>query len=234
MTPLPVYIGTDAREQEAYRVARASLVHHASGPILPLPLSTQRLREQGLYRRVEDARGPTRYCMASQANCATEFSNSRFFVPLLAHHGYALFVDCDVVFMRDVYDLLGSITPGKAVYVVQHQHSPSKSSKMDGQEQLRYYRKNWSSVMFFDCDHPANRRLNLDALNTMPGRDLHAFYWLNDSEIGELGPEWNFLVNEQPQPENVGILHFTNGGPWIEDWEPAPFDSLWLEAQRSY
>lgn len=234
MTPLPVYIGTDAREEEAYRVARASLVHHASGPVLPLPLSTQRLREQGVYRRVEDVRGPARYCMQSQANCATDFANSRFFVPLLAHTGYALFVDCDVLFLRDVYDLLASIQPGKAVYVVQHDHAPSQATKMDGQQQSRYRRKNWSSVMLFDCDHPANRRLNLDALNVMPGRDLHAFYWLHDSEIGALGPEWNFLVNEQPQPENVGIVHYTNGGPWIEGWEPAPFDSLWLDAQRNY
>jgi hypothetical protein len=33
--------------------------------------------------------------------------------------------------------------------------------------------------MVFNCDHPANRALTLDLINTVPGRDLHRFCWLD-------------------------------------------------------
>ncbi len=106
-------------------------------------------------------------------------------------------------------------------------HHGGSGTKMGGVVQTAYPRKNWSSVMLFNCDHPANRRLSLDDVNNRPGRDLHAFYWLHDSEIGELPPAWNWLVNVQPAPESVKIMHMTLGGPWMPNWEPAPHDEIW-------
>ena len=67
-------------------------------------------------------------------------------------------------------------------------------------------------------------------VNERPGRDLHAFYWLHDDEIGEIPMEWNWLVGVQPEPLNPCIAHFTLGGPWIEGREPQRHDDLWLEA----
>jgi hypothetical protein len=78
--------------------------------------------------------------------------------------------------------------------VVKHDHQPTEHWKMDGQFQTRYHRKNWSSVCLFNCDHPANKALTVDLVNSAPGRDLHAFSWLADDLIGELPPEWNWLV----------------------------------------
>jgi hypothetical protein len=103
---------------------------------------------------------------------------------------------------------------------------------MGGMIQTAYERKNWSSVMLFNCDHPANRRLTIEDVNGRPGRDLHAFYWLHDSEIGELPPTWNWLVNVTPKPVAPKLAHFTNGGPWIPNWEPAPHDEIWLGAHH--
>ena len=99
--------------------------------------------------------------------------------------------------------------------------------KMDGVVQTSYSRKNWSSVMLFNCDHPANRRLSLWDISNRKGRDLHAFYWLADSEIGDLPAEWNWLVGVQPKPEAPKIAHFTLGGPWFKDWPGAEHDELW-------
>ncbi len=48
---------------------------------------------------------------------------------------------------------------------------------------MNYPRKLWSSVMLWNCEHPANRRLNLQMLNQWPGRDLHAFRWLADGPV---------------------------------------------------
>lgn len=99
---------------------------------------------------------------------------------------------------------------------------------MDGQIQTIYKRKNWSSFFVINSDHPANDRLTLDMINKTPGRDLHAFSWLEDDEIGDLSPGWNWLVNVQEKPEKLYNAHFTLGGPWFKKWEPKKHDDLWL------
>lgn len=226
---LRVFIGYDPREADAYAVASSSLRRTAG--ITAEPLIDARLRDRGLLTRPVDRRGRL-HDLVSGADCSTEFANSRFLVPILCQTGWALFTDCDVVFLRDVRDLLHDADPSKAVLVVQHQHQPSGAWKMDGQAQLAYPRKNWSSVMLWNCDHPANRRLSLRDVNERPGRDLHAFYWLHDDEIGALHPDWNWLVGEQPKPERPAIAHFTLGGPFTPGWKGGPHDELWIEAAK--
>lgn len=227
MDKLQVYMGWDEREQEAYRVACRSLSHVSD--LIPVPLKLDRLADHGLLRRTMDRRGQM-YDLPSNAPCATEFAASRFLTPMLAQTGWALFVDCDVVFLSDPAELLEIADPNKAVMVVKHHNGHHAGTKMDGQQQVLYPRKNWSSVMLFNCDHPANRRLTLKDVNERPGRDLHAFYWLNDSEIGELQAEWNWLCGVQPRPEYPRIAHFTLGGPWLPNWEGAEHDDIWLKA----
>jgi hypothetical protein len=223
-----IYIGHDSREQAAYDVATSTLAKHCS--IVPEPLRSDRLAERGLLRRTVDRRGQM-YDLPSNAPCATDFAISRFLTPILAQTGWALFVDCDVVFMANPAELLEIADPSKAVMVVKHAQQGG-GYKMDGQVQTVYSRKNWSSVMLFNCDHPANRRLSLSDVNDRPGRDLHGFYWLHDDEIGELPPEWNWLVNVEAKPDNPKIAHFTNGGPWFPTWAGAEHDEIWLEASR--
>jgi hypothetical protein len=103
---------------------------------------------------------------------------------------------------------------------------------MDGQAQLAYPRKNWSSVVLWNCDHPANRRLSLVDVQERRGFDLHQFYWLADNEIGALPAEWNWLVNVEPQPLAPKIAHFTLGGPFTPGWQGANHDSLWYQEQQ--
>ena len=225
---MKVYIGHDPREQDAYNVAAASLMKRARGPVEITPLRSDALRRHGLLRRPVDARGGL-YDINSQAPQSTEFAVSRFLVPMLAQSGWALFMDCDVVVLADVLDVLKEADHSKAVQVVKHAHEPVERVKMDGAQQTSYARKNWSSVILWNCDHPAHRRLSLDAVNHWPGRDLHAFAWLADDEIGELSPGWNWLVGVQPRPTPVQIAHYTLGGPWFPRWEPREHDELWLQ-----
>jgi hypothetical protein len=227
-----IYIGHDEREQEAFDVACKSLLK-VSPAANPEMLAAGKLAAQGLLTRTSDHRGGQDYDFVSNAPKSTRFAVSRFLVPILCQDGYALFTDCDVVFLQDPKLMLDEIEPGKAVYVVKHAHVPTAQYKMVNQLQTVYPRKNWSSVMLFDCNHPANRRLTLHDINYRPGRDLHAFYWLHDSEIGTLHRKWNWLVNEQLCPDTGPyIAHFTNGGPWIEGWHGAPYDNIWLEARN--
>jgi len=224
-----VFIGYDDRELDAVKKACSSLRRYSG--ILPSLLCADRLASQGLLNRASDHRGGQDYDLVSNAPKSTRFAVSRFLVPILCQYGYALFTDCDVLFMTDVRELLDIVDHNKAVSVVKHNHNPTEQWKMVNQKQTNYPRKNWSSVMLFNCDHPANRRLSLWDVNNRPGRDLHAFYWLHDDEIGVLPPEWNWLVNVQPKPAQPKIAHFTLGGPWLSGWVSAEHDELWKDAE---
>lgn len=229
---MKVYIGHDDREAEATRVAQKTL-REVSGLSAEL-LDADRLAAHGLLNRISDHRGGQAYDLISNAKKSTKFAISRFLTPILCQNGPALFVDCDVVFLRDPLPMLWECcgeNANKAVWVVKHDYTPSTQWKMVNQQQAAYPRKNWSSVMLFNCEHPANRRLTLWDINNRPGRELHRFYWLNDGEIGDLSPCWNWLVGEQERPKDTGIAHFTLGGPWIPGWKGAEHDDLWKEAR---
>lgn len=225
-----VYIGWDEREQEAYKAAVRSLAA-VSPQAHVTPLKADKLAACGLLRRPQDRRGVI-YDLPSNAPCSTDFAISRFLVPHLAQTGWALFADSDVIFLSDIAELFEQADPDKAVMVVKHPNLPSQGVKMDGQAQVAYSRKNWSSVCLWNADHPANRRLSLQDVNERPGRDLHGFYWLADSEIGSLPPDWNWLVGVQEKPLFPKIAHYTMGGPWIPNWHGAEHDELWWKYGR--
>lgn len=225
---LNVFIGYDSREPDAFTVAALSLLR--TSRIHAQALREWEMRRLGVFTRPICYLDGLMVDMISGLHQSTEFSLTRFLVPLLAPGGWALFTDCDVVFLRDVNELVSRADPTKAVMVVQHDHAPSTETKMDGQLQRRYPRKNWSSVMLWNLDHPANKRLTTHEVNTWHRDELHLFGWLDDSEIGKLPPEWNWLVGEQPKPANPAIAHFTLGGPFTPGWPGAEHDEIWLEA----
>jgi hypothetical protein len=227
-----VYVGWDRREAIAYDVARYSIFRHSSEPkkTQVIPLEIHNLSTI-LTRKIVVQPDGRLWCPISEAPMATEFAISRFIIPLLRNKGWALFVDCDVIFQSDITELFGMADEKYAVMVVKHNHAPITTTKMDGQIQTVYPRKNWSSVVLWNCGHASNRKLTSEVLNTWPGRDLHAFKWLDDSEIGDLPPEWNHLIGAIPDPvPSTGILHFTSGGPFTPGWTGGPLDERWNEA----
>jgi hypothetical protein len=90
-----------------------------------------------------------------------------------------------------------------------------------------YWRKNWSSFAIFNVDHPSNKALTLEAVNTLPGRDLHAFCWLKDEEIGGLDQSWNFLVGDTDPEVVPDVIHFTSGCPDMPGYEGVPYADAW-------
>jgi lipopolysaccharide biosynthesis glycosyltransferase len=242
-----IYMGWDQRENLPFEVARESIRKRCSTPLSIIPLKLDHLSDI-LTRPIERKDGKL-WCPISQAPMATEFAISRFCVPFLQDTGWALFCDCDIICWSDINELFDLADDRYAIMVVKHFQIPRKieenppvnrgfgkfdyGTKMDGQIQTYYNRKNWSSVVLWNCDHPANKRFGFDELNTWPGRDLHAFKWLEDSEIGELPQIWNWLVNVTPgEPEKKGIWHYTLGGPWFDGWKPAPHDAEWIEESQ--
>lgn len=228
---LSLYMGWDSRETAAYEVAQKSCQANASKPVKIHPLMVPDLYQRRLLVRPVERHDGQMWDHLSSAPQSTEFATSRFLVPFLHRTGWALFTDCDMVFMGDVAELFALADARYAVMVVKHQHNPVETTKMDGQPQTAYYRKNWSSVILWNCDHPAHHRLTLDMVNFWPGSCLHRFCWLKDEEIGSLPAEHNWLVGVQPKPANPQIAHYTLGGPWLPGWTPKEHDDIWLNAR---
>jgi hypothetical protein len=100
-TPFPILVGWDSAEDIAYQVCRHSILARASVPVRVTPIKQDELRERGLYGRERDP-------LAS-----TEFTYTRFLVPHLAgYDGWALFCDCDFLWLADIkglIDLIGAL-----------------------------------------------------------------------------------------------------------------------------
>ena len=140
-----------------------------------------------------------------------------------------MFADfADMLALADPVELFALADDNFAVQVVKQQHAPSETFKMDGQRQSAYARKNWSSVILWNWAHPGNRQLTLEMVNTLPGRDLHRFCWLNDWEIGELPVEWNYIVGVTTAPVKPKLLHFSLGTCELGCYDP-PWSDLWLD-----
>jgi hypothetical protein len=232
MSSFSVWIGFDPREAAAFAVARESIKRRLSLQIPVHGLVLSDLRRRGLYTRPTETRVNSDghrqlWDSISDAPMATEFAISRFLVPHLARSGLALFMDCDMLVRANLMELFRQIDPAYAVSCVKHDHRPAEGLKMDGQAQTSYGRKNWSSVMVFNCDHPANQELTVDLVNSARGRELHQFCWLNDDRIGEFGPEWNWLAGYSSPNIDPKIVHHTEGSPCMAGYEDAPFADEW-------
>jgi hypothetical protein len=227
-----IFIGYDPKEETAYRVAEYSVRKHSSIPLVVTPLFLDRIRTaQLLWRRFEKRDGIA-WDVLSKAPMSTEFALSRFLVPLLAHSGWSLFIDPDVLVTSDVAELFKLANPKYGVMCVQHAPFDDRSVKMDGQIQTHYDRKNWSSVALYNSDHPGNLRLSLGILNNTPGRQLHGFRWLDDDAIGALPAAWNHLVGLAPRPlfGVPALIHYTLGLPNVPGYEDCDYADLWRAA----
>ncbi len=225
--PLSIYIGYDPREDIAFRVFRKSIVANTQACCHIVPLKLGKLERQGLYRRPHFKEGQQAWDVISDAPMSTEFSISRFLVPIIHQTGWALFADCDMLCRDDISKLFALRNDDYAVMCVKHDYKPLETVKMDGQAQVLYAKKNWSSVMLFNCDHPSNRKLTLDGLNAYPGRELHGFFWLGHGEVGSLPIYWNWLEGHSPKNVDPKIVHFTRGIPGMEGYENVDYADEW-------
>lgn len=226
---LTVYIGWDPRETDAYHVAARSIRELSTGKVLIYPIVKQHAEAMGFYWRPTERRDGRLFDVISDKPMSTEFAITRFLVPFYEPPTqWALFVDADVMAMSNVEQVLEEADPSFAVQCVKHEHwVVDGSRKMDGQLQMAYPRKNWSSVVLWNADHPANKRLTLEDVNTKPGLWLHQFKWLHDNAIGELSPAWNYLVSESDQSIDPKICHFTLGIPSMPGYEKCEYADIW-------
>jgi len=213
-----VFVGYDTREDIAFQVCEFSIKRFNTN-VNVTPLVQHELRQKKIYWREVDK-------LAS-----TEFTFTRFLVPhLMNFKGWALFIDCDIVFLEDVNNLFSLADDRYAVMCVKHEFNPKPGLKMDGQVQTVYPRKNWSSVVLWNCSHPSNEKVTVDSVNNpnFDGAYFHRFTWLKDEEIGELPCDWNWLVGWYKKDDGIPrAIHYTEGGPWFKNYRNCEFNQDW-------
>ena len=202
MDEIKVFAGFDEREAIAYHVFSQSVITTASVPVSLHPLHVPMLAG-----------------FDGQRDGSNAFTFSRYLIPnLCSYKGWAIFADGDMVVTRDIKELYDLRDESKAVMVVKHNYTPKEREKYVGSTlhspNTAYPRKNWSSVMLFNCAHPSNAVLTEDYLSAATPKDLHRLSWLKDEEIGELPATWTYLVREQA-PASAALYHYTLGIPGL-------------------
>lgn len=241
---LKVFVGWDKREARAYQVCVRSLVNRSSQPLSVTPVVEEHVRALGMLTRPFKRREvghhqidpKTRlFDVLSAEYMSTEFSLARFAVPMLAgYRGWALFCDCDFLWRGDVAELFALADPQYAAMVVKHEHRPRGAVKMENESQRAYPRKNWSSLVLWNCGHNSHGAAWLGvALNSWHRDRLHAFDWLPDHAIGALPVEWNWLAYHNSLELEPKAVHFTEGTPDMTGYENQTYADEWRQVLRS-
>ena len=208
-----VFIGYDSKEKIAYHILSESILRHSSVPVSFTPI---------YLPNIQDSFNRPRNSLSS-----TEFSFSRFIVPyLMGYNGWALFLDCDMLFKADIKELWDLRNDDYAVMCCQHNYTPKSESKFNNQIQTVYEKKNWSSLMLMNTSKCA--KLSRHYIHNASGLELHQFKWLEDNQVGGLPLEWNWLAGEYPYNPNAKNIHFTEGGCYFEKYQDCEYSSDWF------
>lgn len=209
---IPIFIGYDPREAVAYHVCANSIIRNSTQPVSFNPLALNILKD---YKEQHN-------------DGSNHFIYSRFLVPnLMNYNGWAIFMDGDMLLRDDINKLWELRDDSKAVMVVQHDYQTKMTTKYLGAKNENYPRKNWSSVILWNCGHPKNKQITPEFIQTATGAQLHRFTWLDDTDIGALPKEWNWLPDEFGANADAKLLHYTLGTPSFHEFATTPMGDEW-------
>jgi lipopolysaccharide biosynthesis glycosyltransferase len=217
---VPIFVGFDTRESVAYHVFCQSVIDHATIPVAFHPLSIHALR--GEYVETHD-------------DGSNAFIYSRFLVPYLMNYkGWAIFVDGDMVCIEDIQKLWSLRDDKYAAMVIKHNYKTKHKEKYIGTSMQTvnadYPRKNWSSVILWNCGHPSNAMMTPRYVMDANGTMLHRFQHLKDEEVGELPKAWNWLSQESGANADANLIHYTLGVPGIDHYAQCEQAGHWHDA----
>jgi lipopolysaccharide biosynthesis glycosyltransferase len=212
MKPIPIFIGYDPREAIAFHTCVNSIIRHASQPVSIMPLALNNFQDY----------------TETHTDGSNQFIYSRFLVPhLMDYTGQAIFIDGDMIVRGDIAELWNLRDLGKDVMVVKHDYKTKMSVKYLGSKNEDYPRKNWSSVMIFNCNNFPTKKLTPAYIQKSTGAHLHRFEWTTDDRVGELPPEWNWLPDEYGANPDAKLLHYTLGTPCFHEFATTPMADEW-------
>ncbi len=214
---ITIIVGFDQREAIAYHTFTQSIIEKSSLPVFFIPLALNTLN--GFKENHKDR--------------SNDFIYSRFLTPYLNNfEGWAIFADGDMICQSDIRELWDLRDESKALLVVKHDYLTKANRKYLGNINENYPRKNWSSLILWNCAHPKHSILTPNFISNQSVQLLHRFSWLDDSDIGDLPKEWNWLALEYPINNSAKIIHYTLGTPCFKDYRDTDMSDIWLETHK--
>ena len=161
------------------------------------------------------------------ANQSTEFTYSRFLIPYLENYeGFSIFLDDDILFTESILPMFYFLDLDDAVACIQYDFDKYAETKFNGEKNVSYPKKLWSSLMIFNNGHEDCKKLTPEIVNTETGKYLHQFEWTD--KISEI-PEWFVYTEGHAYTDKIWrplAVHYTRGGPWIEDMDTSEIQHL--------
>jgi len=159
---------------------------------------------------------------------SNDFVYSRFLVPhFMGFSGRAIYLDGDMIVRGDIAELYEMLRLDMDVAVVKHEYKTKASTKYLDSKNEDYPRKNWSSMIVWNCNTFPNRKLTPEFVQSQPGSYLHRFSWIQDDRIQTLPPEWNWLPDELGPNPDAKLLHYTLGAPCFREFADTEMSDEW-------
>ena len=89
----------------------------------------------------------------------------------------------------------------------------------------------WSSLMLFDCSKL--KKLSKEYLDKASPADLHQFAWVDDNDISSIPLKYNHLVGYYKKHKYIKAIHYTQGGPWFENYKEGELSEEWWNVYNS-
>ena len=213
MKPIPVFVGYDPREAIAYHTCVNSIIRNSSQPVAIVPVALNLFKEYS----------------ETHTDGSNHFIYTRFLVPyLMDYQGWAIFIDGDMIVRGDIAELWDLKQYTKDVMVVKHDYKTRMTEKYLGSPNEDYPRKNWSSVILWNCNALRNKILTPEFVQQSTGAFLHRFSWISDDRLGELPAEWNWLDVEYEWNPLAKLVHYTLGTPCFHEFaDQGNFSDEW-------
>lgn len=213
MKPIPVFVGYDPREAIAYHTCVNSIIRNSSQPVAIVPVALNLFKEYS----------------ETHTDGSNHFIYTRFLVPyLMDYQGWAIFIDGDMIVRGDIAELWDLKQYTKDVMVVKHDYKTRMTEKYLGSPNEDYPRKNWSSVILWNCNAIRNKILTPEFVQQSTGAFLHRFSWIADDRLGELPAEWNWLDVEYEYNPLAKLVHYTLGTPCFHEFaDQGDFSDEW-------
>lgn len=207
---IPIFVGYDKREAVAYHTFCQSVIESTRARVSFTPIT------------------------GDQRDGSNSFIYERFMVPyLMKFKGWAIFADGDMVCKANIEELWNMRDDRYAVMVAKHDYKTKFPVKYLGAKNEDYPRKNWSSVILWNCSHESNYVLTPSYVHEASGKMLHRFQHLADFEIGEIPLEWNWLTSEYEPNAKAKLLHYTIGTPCFPEYKDSDMANHWWWSYRN-
>ncbi len=212
--PVNIYLGYDSSHSDIFDVAENS-IHESIEKCKSGGNSQEFFNDFKVEVKKLDINTIPEYTR-DYANQSTEFTYSRFLIPYLENYeGFSIFIDDDYIWRYSPLSLFYFLDPDDAVACVQYDFKEHDETKFNGEKNVSYPKKLWSSMMIFNNGHNDCKTLTPELVNRASGEFLHQFNWTDQiskiphDKIATEGFDRTMLKSHH-------AVHYTRGGPWIK------------------